>query len=92
MKSSVVVGEVALGQIYLIEAGSDCKCCALKFQSETQFKLIQQYLVMIHKHFYYQFTDHVCCCKMLANLHKGGGGDGFLYNSEKNNISFSENP
>lgn len=33
---------------------------------------------------------------MLANLHKGGGGggggDGFLYNSEKNNISFSENP
>lgn len=26
---------------------------------------------------------------MLANLHKGGGGgeDGFLYNSEKNNIS-----
>lgn len=51
---------------------------------------------MIHKHFYYQFTDHVCCCKMLANLHKGGGGggggDGFLYNSEKNNISFSENP
>lgn len=32
---------------------------------------------MIHKHFYYQFTDHVCCCKMLANLHKGGGGDGF---------------
>lgn len=49
---------------------------------------------MIHKHFYYQFTDHDCCCKMLANLHKGGGGggDGFLYNSEKNNISFSENP
>lgn len=49
---------------------------------------------MIHKHFYYQFTDHACCCKMLANLHKGGGGggDGFLYNSEKNNISFSENP
>lgn len=29
---------------------------------------------------------------MLANLHKGGGGDGFLYNSQKNNISFSENP
>ena len=31
---------------------------------------------------------------MLANLHKGGGGGGddFLYNSEKNNISFSENP
>ena len=31
---------------------------------------------------------------MLANLHKDGGGgeDGFLYNSEKNNISFSENP
>lgn len=31
---------------------------------------------------------------MLANLHKGGGGggDGFLNNSEKNNISFSENP
>ena len=49
---------------------------------------------MIHKHFYYQFIDHVCCCKMLANLHKGGGGggDGFLFNSEKNNISFSENP